>query len=395
VNSALLTAGLTGGAALAAAGAGTVALRRKGLHRWLGSYYRTRHHRRDRQPGEPTTVYLAVCDHFEPKRGGASPARARGRVRQWVDDYPRLFDRCRDSAGRPPQHTFFYPEDEYDPELVESVAGLCRRGYGDVEIHLHHDDDTADHFRETMTAFKTTLHDRHGLLRRDPVTGDITYGFIHGNWALDNARSDRRWCGVANELDILVETGCYADFTLPSAPSETQTSTINSVYWAVGRPGRSKSHDTGPPAGEGPRPDRGLLMVQGPLLLDWSRRKFGLMPAIENGNLQKSQPPSARRLALWLRAGVPHPHDPTGVVVKLHTHGVHEPNQDVLLGPPMLDLHAELARRAATDATFRYFYVTAHDLATSLLGTQPRAENASEDSGQLSESSLAGLRRTR
>ncbi len=361
--------GLGLAAASVAAGGGYAGLRRKGLHRWLPTYLRTRHLRRDRRPDEPLNVYLCVCDHFEPRRGGASMAKARGRVAEWVEKYPALFDRFRDAAGNPPQHTFFYPQDEYEPELVEQVAGLCRRGYGDVEIHLHHDRDTAEGLRDKLVAFKTALHDRHGLLRRDPATGTITYAFIHGNWALDNARSDGRWCGVPNELEVLVETGCYADFTLPSAPSETQTRTINSVYWATGRPGCSKSHDTGVPVIGGVKPDRGLLMVQGPLLLDWSKRKFGVLPAIENGNLQKSQPPSARRLDLWLRAGVPHPADPDGVVVKLHTHGVHEPNPDVLLGAAMVEFHEELARRATAGRNFRFFYETAAKLACRLTTT--------------------------
>ena len=52
------------------------------------------------------------------------------------------------------------------------------------------------------------LHERHGLLRAGPETGKIIYSFIHGNWALDNSRPDGRWCGVDNEIDILVETGC-------------------------------------------------------------------------------------------------------------------------------------------------------------------------------------------
>ena len=72
------------------------------------------------------------------------------------------------------------------------------------------------------------MAERHGLLSRDRYTGEVGYGFIHGNWALDNSRPDGRMCGVDNELDVLRETGCYADFTLPSAPSPTQTRKINS-----------------------------------------------------------------------------------------------------------------------------------------------------------------------
>jgi hypothetical protein len=339
----LEVASAIGGLGVLGAGAGYLALRQKGLHRWLWEYIRTRHLRKDWEPGEPLNVYLMICDHYEPKRGGVSMKTARARVQQWLDEYPKLFDRFRDSEGKPPQHTFFYPEDEYEPELVDMVASLCRKGYGDVEIHLHHDNDTADGFRDKIMKFKETLYHKHGLLRLNK-SGEITYGFIHGNWALDNSRSDGRHCGVNNEISILVETGCYADFTMPSAPSETQTRMINSIYWATGQPGKAKSHNWGIPVGAGPRPENSLLMVQGPLLLDWSQRKFGVLPGIENGNLQKNQPPTEKRLGLWLRARVKLPSMPNSVLIKLHTHGCHEPNQDVLLGQEMVEFHEAFSR---------------------------------------------------
>ena len=113
-------------------------------------------------------------------------------------------------------------------------------------------------------------------------------------------------CGVNNELDILRETGCYADFTLPSAPDPTQTRTINSIYYAVDDPIKPKSHDRGIPVGTGTVPSNGLMLIQGPLVLDWGRRKWGLVPRIENGCIQSNQPAGIDRLHAWLngrRAG--------------------------------------------------------------------------------------------
>jgi hypothetical protein len=338
-------------------------LRRKGLHRWLLPYVLSKNKRRDPEPGRPVHVLLCIADHFEPKHGGAAPEVARERVRRWVEGYPRLFGDFRDSDGRPPRHTFFYPAEEYEPEYLDGLAQLCRAGYGEVEVHLHHEDDTAENLRQTLLEFKRLLHERHGLLTRDRGTGEIVYGFIHGNWALDNARSDGRWCGVNNELDVLRETGCYADFTLPSAPSETQTRTINSIYWAVDDPHRPKSHDRGIAVGTAPRPEHALLMIQGPLVLDWKRRKWGLLPRIENACLQGNQPPTMERLALWLRARVQVPHRPDWYFVKLHTHGASEENMQVLLGEAMVSFHRGLCERAEKDANFHYHYVTAREMA--------------------------------
>jgi hypothetical protein len=356
---------VTGLVGVAGGAAGLRAARSRGLDRWLPAYLTTR--RPAPVPGEPVDVLIAVCDHYEPKRGNVPPARSRARVQQWVDEYPRLFDRFRDSDGLPPRYSFFYPADEYEPEYLDMLAGLCRRGYGEVEVHLHHDNDTAENLRQTLLDFKRTLAERHGLLSRDRETGEVAYGFIHGNWALDNARCDGRWCGVNNELDVLRETGCYADFTLPSFPSETQTRKVNSVYWAVDDPARPKSHDTGVDLGAGPRPANGLLMIQGPLLPDWGRRKWGVVPKVENACLQNSQPPSMTRLNLWLRARVNVPARPNWLFVKLHTHGVNEPNQDVLLGEPMVRFHEALKERAARDPMFRFHYVTAREMANIAL----------------------------
>lgn len=350
---------------VSAAVTGWYLLRRKNLDRWAGSYILTSHRRIE--PGkidEPLDVFIAVCDHYEPEWNRPSKNVSIERVRRWHQEYPRLFGRFADSSGRPPQHTFFFPADEYAPEYLDLLADLCSQGYGDVDIHLHHDNDTADGLRTTLESFKQILHDRHGLLRRDPISGEIVYGFIHGNWALCNSRPDGRWCGVNDEIPILLETGCYADFTMPSAPVNTQTRTINSIYYAHNCPGRPKSHDCGIRARVGnPPPENNLLMIQGPLVLDWTQRKYGLLPGIENGDLHGRNAPSWKRMQNWLRAGVRVDGRPNWVFVKLHTHGAKDGNIDMWLGDRAQEFHAELATQAAINPNFRYHYVTAWEMA--------------------------------
>jgi hypothetical protein len=310
----------------------------------------------------PASVFIAVCDHFEPK--WLNPARyvQDARVDRWVREYPRTVDGIADSAGRPPQHTFFYPADEYDAEHVEQIAGLCRQGCGDMEVHLHHRNDTAPAFRETLEDYVNVLSSRHGLLDRDP-DGRITYGFIHGNWALDNSRPDGDWCGVNDEITVLLETGCYADFTMPSAPDPCQTTTINSIYYAIDDPQRPKSHDTGIHArvGQWP-PEDGLLMIQGPLAFDWSHRKWGLLPRLENGDLTRARPPSLARFHLWCAAGVAVAGRPDWRFVKLHTHGAQESNAEMLLGAAMRRFHEDLCKLSTTHPAFKYYYVTAREM---------------------------------
>src|SRR5262249_5414037 len=149
-------------------------LRARGLDRWVPSYL---------FPAEsvpkvdldqtPTDVFIAVCDHYEPEWGNPSFETALARVQRWHDEYPRQVDEFCDVDGRPPQHTFFFPQDQYRPEYLDLVAQLCEQGYGDVDIHLHHHDDTPEGLEEKLDSFRQVLYHRHGLLRRDPVTNEI------------------------------------------------------------------------------------------------------------------------------------------------------------------------------------------------------------------------------
>jgi hypothetical protein len=336
--------------------------RERGLDQWLPTYLATRHLRRDPKPGEPVHLFLCIGDHYEPKLGGAQPPQAQERVNRWCQEYPKLFGQFRDSDGKPPQHTFFYPVEEYEPHYLDQLAGLCKAGYGEVEVHLHHDNDTSENLRQTLLDFKKILHERHGLLSKHKDTGELGYAFIHGNWSLDNSRPDGRWCGVNNELDILRETGCFVDMTLPSAPSPTQTKMINSIYYAVDDPQHAKSHDQGVQVGTAVRPEKSLLLIQGPLLFDWSRRKAGVLPRIENACLQGNQAPSSKRLQLWLRARVQVASRPDWFFVKLHTHGANEQNMPVLLGSAMQTFHQHLQDRAKSGTDFQYHYVTAREM---------------------------------
>jgi hypothetical protein len=340
------------------------AIRARNLQYWLGPYLFPPEPVPPRAADAPLDIFLCLCDHFEPECYGASRDEARARVERWVIEYPKLFGEFRDSLGRPPQHTCFFPADEYQPEYLDHLRDLCDAGFADVDIHLHHHDDTPDNLRDTLARFRDTLHERHGLLRRDPVTGAVVYGFIHGNWSLCNSRPDGRLCGVDHELGILRETGCYADFTMPSAPSATQTRTINSIYYAQDIPGQRKSHDSGRRATVGiPAPEDHLLLVQGPLGLDWSKRKCGLLPGIENGDITGGRPATLERLQQWISASVHVVGKPDWRFIKLHTHGCKPENIGTLLGPEMQHFHAELAAWAAAQPHIRFHYVTAWEMA--------------------------------
>lgn len=316
-----------------------------------------------RNSHKPVHIFLAICDHFEPLNEGATKEEGLERVKKWVEAYPKIAQRHKDHEGFFPKHTFFYPAEEYHQEYLDSLEKICHDGYSELEIHLHHDNDTGESLRRTLLHFRNLLFSEHHLLSRRKDTNEITYGFIHGNWSLNNSRRDGRWCGVNNELEILKQTGCYADFTMPSAPSDTQTQKVNSIYYAIDNFGKPKSHNWGIDAERGSNARKGLLMIQGPLHLSWGKRKMLVLPTIENGTLSAHNPISAHRVKLWVDSNISVKGMTDWRFLKLHTHGCQEDNLPFLLSNGLDSLFSHLEEKYNDGKNYILHYVSAREMA--------------------------------
>jgi hypothetical protein len=306
---------------------------------WLAAYMKDRLRNRMR-PIEPKHAWVAITDHFEPMGMGASLETALGRVALWREKWPRIAnDAPCDASGQLPQYSFFYPQEEYRRELLDGLAEMVRLDVGDVEVHLHHQDEQREAFIQKVTEFCRRLTDDHGLLRQHE--GRTVFGFIHGNWALDNSLPDGKYCGLNGEIALLRDLGCYADFTMPSVPSPAQGQVVNQIYWCTNNPGpRPRSFDQGIEAtvGGGRRGD--LLMITGPLGLRFSER---LMPRLETGELAGYDPPTQARVRRWFDLA---PRVGEDLFLKLYTHGAQEQNSDALLNGGLGNLFHWLAEEA-------------------------------------------------
>lgn len=344
------------------------------LH-WLPSYIKREASRSlSGEKIKPKHVYFCICDHFEPYWNKADSKTAGKRIKRWLDEYPKIAEKYRDSEGNVLKYSFFYPQEEYQENDLNALAGLCHAGYGEVEIHLHHDNDTADNFRRTLIDYKKRLHEKHGLLSRNRKTGEISYGFIHGNWALNNSRPDGCWCGVNNETSILLETGCYADFTMPSAPDVTQTSKVNSIYYAIDNPEKPKSHDTGRDVEVGKK-GGGLLMIQGPLGLSWHKPKYGVLPRIENGGIYANNPPTMKRIASWLDCNVHVDGVLKHVFIKIYTHGTQEGVMKALFDKNGFERLFEGLAEISEQKGIKLHYLSARETANMVLALESGLTN--------------------
>ncbi len=334
----------------------------KNLDLWLPAYISSGLKSLLEEAPKQRHILFCIADHFEPYWRKPSKELALKRVMTWIDQYPKIANRHKDADGRTPKVTFFYPEEEYDEAILSALSDFCHQGYGEMEIHLHHDHDTEENLRKLLLGFKNLLSERHGLLSKDKETGEIQYGFIHGNWALDNSRRDGKWCGINNEITILQETGCYADFTEPSAPGDTQTEKINSIYYAIDDPLMPKSHNRGRNMESGVLGQKGLLMIQGPLGLNWTQRKWGILPKIEAGALAASHRITQDRVDLWIRQAVHVVGQEEWVFVKVYGHGCQEANMNYLLSEGLEKLFSLLENGYNDGKSNQLHYVSAREM---------------------------------
>lgn len=323
----------------------------------------------------PVDLYLCIVDHYEPQVGRPPERLARQRVEDWLRRYPKVADSHRDAEGRRPPHSFFYPWDEYDEWEMRRICELCQAGYGEIELHLHHRDDTDETLRRKIRD-AIREYRRRGALSQWP-DGRPAFGFIHGNWALDNSRqeSGQNYCGVNNELDILQEEGCYADFTFPAWQHSSQPRQVNSIYYAVDDPALPKSYDSGIPAHEGRTDRQGLLMIQGPLAPFFTRRRGIPSIAIDDGDLASYRRYHPSRLDRWVRAGISVQGRPDRVFVKLHCHGAADRNREALLGEDLDALFRDAEERYNDGRRYRLHYVSAREMYNVVKSTEETEES--------------------
>ncbi len=323
------------------------------LSRWVPEYAWQRLARR-RLPNR-THLILALADHFEPAivpEDGAARApyfEQERRLERWCREYPKRFGSYCDAEGRPFVHSYFYPAEQYDQPLVARLAEHCQGGWGEIEIHLHHGvkaPDSAENTRRQLIEFRDRLAVEHACLSYWGNSAQPRYGFVHGNFALANSDNGQA-CGVDSEIQVLAETGCYADLTLPTGAFHgAQTSKINSIYECALPLADRAPHRKGRDLERGRPPQVFPLMVQGPLMLDFTSQNGSRRFRIDNAALTGANPPNLHRLTLWKQAAVSVKGKPDWLFIKLHCHGMDPTHEEANLGTAMQKFVEELVSGA-------------------------------------------------
>jgi hypothetical protein len=218
---------------------------------------------------------------------------------------------------------------------------MARDGYGEIEFHWHHGTDDNKSFRRKLTE-GIDWFTRHGALV--DANGRVSFGFIHGNWSLDNSRGND-FCGVTRELEILKQAGCYADFTFPSFGQVSQPPTPNTIFYARDDD-RPKSYDRGEEARVGRTKRNDLMVFQGPLTLT------------DYGAVETDPFPDERKIDSWVDANIHVGGRPEWVFVKVFTHGVQ--SRKVIFSPVVETMFSYLEQKYGKGG-YRLHYVTARE----------------------------------
>lgn len=308
---------------------------------WLPAYFMSKIEKG--RTGEPGHIIFVFVDHYEPGRGEKGVKKNA----EWLARYRELADRHRDSYGRKPQHTWFYAYDHHNDRAVADISRAVYEGYGELEFHWHHGEDSNEGFAvkidEALDWFAS-----YGAM----TTGNLErhFGFIHGNWALDNTGKPEH-CGVSRELDILKKAGCYADFTFPALGHLAQPPKVNSIYYAKDDDSNG-SYFSGIDSKVGAKNSRDLMIFEGPIEVIPSTRLF------EYGAVETDNEPSRKRVESWIASAISVKGRPEWVFVKVYTHGVQ--GKEVFFSKATDDMFTYLEERYAAGGT-RLHYVAARE----------------------------------
>ncbi|HEV7645647.1 MAG TPA: hypothetical protein VGO50_17040 [Pyrinomonadaceae bacterium] len=315
-----------------------------------------------REPLENKHIIFTVANHFEPgwKESGVHDLKTQ--IRRLKDYYKIARDTgeaVKDADGTKFRHGNFYPAEQYHPELLSIMAEMQAEGLGEVEIHLHHGvekPDTAENLRRSLLDFRDCLAEEHKCLSQADGKGSPMYAFVHGNLALANSHGGK-YCGVDEEMQILQETGCYADMTLPSAPEPTQVPMINQIY-ECGLPlGQKIPHRKGLTVSVNGKQPLLPLIFTGPLVFDWGRRIKGLpVPSIDEGGLTASKKLDRARLQRWLSANITVKGRPDWVFVKLYCHGFIEQDQPACIGEDAKRFFSDVIEQGEKDSSYKVHF---------------------------------------
>jgi len=323
----------------------------------------------------PRHIMFAFVDHFEPRYPYANPSPD---VLAWVNDYMAMAGNHVDADGRHPNHGYFMLTAPGSNQVARMALPwlnkVCYAGFGEVELHMHHgigdegqrtEQAATDEFIDAMNAALDVFAKYGACTTAEPIPSR-RFAFIHGLWALDNSRllgdpPRHQYCGVNQELSILRQLGCYADFTFP-AWGPMEPTLANSIFYAADDPGPASYKNAGNvrlvEAGQPPFGD--LMIIEGPSA-GGNISNIGVLRGSYNDL------PTLQRMDTWVSKNIRVVGQDDWVFVKVYTHGCAEdltyyPAWDAFFGPTADLFYTQVEAKYNDGVNWKLHYVSAREM---------------------------------
>ena len=330
-------------------------LRDKHLDKWLGGYarhsWRARARAAARRRAAPSAVRAlrSLRAAVGRRRRGARAARAStpgaSAIRRWraTSATPTAARRATASSS---------PASSIAPHFLDALAELARGGFGEVEVHLHHDGDTATTLRADIADYLGKYAAARPPVARRRRAAALR---VHPRQLVPRQRAPRRPLVRRRRRDPAALSTPAATPTSRSRRRPTSASRTSSTR-STGRPATwraRRAYEAGERARVGdaharsPPHDRRAARA---------RAAPALGVRIENGALTAAIRRRPRACATGSTQGIHVDGRPEWVFVKVHTHGAPEKNAASLLGDGGRALHRALRalqRRRALAAPLR------------------------------------------
>lgn len=290
-------------------------IKRKRIDGWLPHYIKGLFNH-PKVTGKPIDIMFMFVDHFE--LNGKED-----RLKAWSIDYPAIAKKHTDNDGHNPKHTFFYALDLMHEHELIAMKPVVDSGYGEFELHWHHENDSPTSFVEKLDAAMVIFH-KHEYMLPYKTDQKACFSFIHGNWSLANSRGSH-FCGVDNEVELLMQQGCYADFTFPALFSEAQPPMINNIYYCSNNYQKSCYFEGRDAAVNKPVEENEFMIFQGPMTINWLDWRHKWHPTFEDGDIN-SYPThdDPKRINAWMRQAIHVKGRPEWQFVKIFCHGAQD-----------------------------------------------------------------------
>ncbi len=265
-----------------------------------------------------------------------------------------------DSDGRKFQLTLACPGRNPDSATLNILTEYCRRGLGEIGYLITWDYSSEASMRDELKKALRRFNS-HGWMKT--VGSEVRFAVVRERSSGERGEADLR-----RQASVLSDLGCYADMSFPGARRSRPQSRVNTMFMVSSAD--SEPYNESDELRAGRLGKGGLLVIEGPFLIDWTDWRFTIRPYVEEGHLSQEAPPDPGRVDSWIRANVHVIGQPNWIFVKLMIDGLSDAASAQSLRHSLDQSLMYLEEVCNDDELYRLHYVTAREMYNVAMAAQ-------------------------